>query len=212
MFLAEFSLEKNTKDKIAIFSGRFHPFHRGHYAVYTYLVKLFGQNSVFIATSDKQNSDDSPFSFEEKKKIISFAGVPEENIIMVKSPYKASEITDEYNPDKTVVIYAVSRKDMESNPRFKSWKTKSGSPTYFQPYSKKENQLGFKHHSYVITVPTFNFTILNKTVKSATELRNLFSNSNINTQKEIIKQMYGKYDRSIHALLHSKLKNSEAVT
>ena len=40
-------------DTVVIYPGRFHPFHKGHKSVYDTLVKRFGKNRVFIATSDK---------------------------------------------------------------------------------------------------------------------------------------------------------------
>jgi nicotinic acid mononucleotide adenylyltransferase len=54
-------------NKVIIYAGRFHPFHKGHLASYNYLTKHFGEDSVYIATSNTQSPSTSPFSFEETK-------------------------------------------------------------------------------------------------------------------------------------------------
>ena len=37
-----------VKKTIVVYSGRFQPFHRGHYASYQKLVSKFGENNVYI--------------------------------------------------------------------------------------------------------------------------------------------------------------------
>ena len=40
-------------------------------------------------------------------------------IVQTKDPYVATEITDRFDPDKTIIVYAVSEKDMVfEDPRF----------------------------------------------------------------------------------------------
>ena len=54
-------------NEVAIFPGRFSPFHPGHYSVYESLVGRFGQDNVYIATSGVTNESSSPFNFDQKK-------------------------------------------------------------------------------------------------------------------------------------------------
>ena len=54
---------------IAIYPGRFQPFGKNHKSAYDELSKIFGVENTFIATSDK-TGENSPFNFNEKKKII----------------------------------------------------------------------------------------------------------------------------------------------
>ena len=54
---------------VAIYPGRFQPAGSHHVKTYDWLVKKFGANNVFIATSDV-TGDKSPFTFAEKKKIL----------------------------------------------------------------------------------------------------------------------------------------------
>jgi len=49
------------KNKVVVYSGRFQPFHKGHYATYDHLVKKFGKDSVYIGTSDVTDNKKSPF-------------------------------------------------------------------------------------------------------------------------------------------------------
>ena len=41
-----------VKKTIVVYSGRFQPFHRGHYASYKKLVSKFGADNVYISTSN----------------------------------------------------------------------------------------------------------------------------------------------------------------
>ena len=76
---------------VAIYGGRFQPAGSHHIKTYQYLVNKFGRNNVFIATSDV-TGDKSPFTFAEKKKILTAYGVPSSKIVKTKSPYRADEI------------------------------------------------------------------------------------------------------------------------
>jgi len=45
---------------VVVYSGRFQPFHKGHYATYDNLVRKFGKDSVYIGTSNVTDSKKSP--------------------------------------------------------------------------------------------------------------------------------------------------------
>jgi nicotinamide mononucleotide adenylyltransferase len=90
---------------VVIYPGRFHPFHRGHKASYDYLVKRYGADNVFVVSSDKQDADKSPFSFEDKLAMMTKLGISPRHIAQVKNPYQAHEITKEIDDkDNTVLI------------------------------------------------------------------------------------------------------------
>ena len=95
---------------IVIYPGRFHPFHKGHLASYLYLAKRYGADNVYIATSGKQAPVTSPFSFGDKQNMMVKLGVPSDHIVQVKNPYQATEITDNFDPATTAVIFALSEK------------------------------------------------------------------------------------------------------
>ena len=52
MRMHQLLFEAKATKTVAIYPGRFHPFHKGHKFVYDYLSKKYG--TVYIATSDKQ--------------------------------------------------------------------------------------------------------------------------------------------------------------
>lgn len=193
---------------LVIYPGRFHGFHKGHKSVYDLLAKKFGQSNVYIATSNKVDPPKSPFTFNEKKQIITFAGVPADRVVQTTNPYVAKEITSNYDADNTVLFFAVSEKDMAEDPRFQFKPKKDGSPSYFQPYKKGAKLEPLSKHGYIITVPTLDFTVNGKPVRSASELRAEFAASDSETQKRIITDMYGQYSPEIHQLMKAKIIES----
>lgn len=195
--------EVEGKKVIAIYPGRFQPFHRGHKKIYDFMCEFFPE--CYIATSNKTDVEKSPFSFDEKRKMMTFSGVDSERIIQARSPYNPKEILENYDPKNTIVIYIVSKKDMTGdNPRFDFAPKKDGSPNYYQPYDKKKLQTMDKH-SYIMTIPSFVFPINGDNISSSTEIRKMFRDSNPNTQRKIIKDLFGEYDQEIHELMRKKL-------
>ena len=194
--------------KLVIYPGRFQPFHKGHAQVFNWLKNKFGD--AIIATSDKVEAPKSPFNFKEKKQMMKLAGVPASKVKQVLNPYMAREILKDYDPKTTVLIFAVSQKDMEEDPRFSFKPTKSGKPGYLQPYAGNENKLkpfgsDEKMQGYVVVTPTFTFDVLGKPATSASELRKQFVSLDNKTQKEFVKDLFGKYDADIHKLMKTKI-------
>ena len=59
-------------------------------------------------------------------------------------------------------------------------------------------------HGYIDTLPTIDFRINGKPVKSASEVRNAFKNADIDTRKDIIHALYGSVDNKILDIFNSK--------
>jgi cytidyltransferase-like protein len=193
---------------LAVYPGRFQPFHKGHAQVYQWLKNKFGD--AVIATSDKVEAPKSPFNFAEKKRMMMLAGVPSSDIQQVTNPYIAREILRQYDPKTTVLVFAVSQKDMEEDPRFSFKPTKTGKPGYLQPYKGNEKKLKpfgdtMMPKGYVIVTPTFTFDVLGKPATSASELRKQFVSLNDEKQKAFIKDLFGKYNASVHKLMNDKI-------
>ena len=197
-------LYEDIQKTVAIYPGRFQPFHRGHAAVYKWLTTKF--DTVFIATSDKVEPPRSPFNFNEKRVMITHAGVPSSAIVQVKNPYVAAEITNKFDENTTVAVFAVSQKDMDEDPRFQFKPKKDGSPSYYQPYGGEMQPLS--KNGYIIVTPTFNFTVLGEPMKSATEFRRDFASADTNTQAKMIADLYGSYDKQVHRLMAEKIQVS----
>jgi len=112
----------NDKEIIAIYPGRFQPMGKHHAKVFkgdeggTGIQDIY--DNAFIATSDAKTKPNSPFTFEQKKKIIEAHGIDPNVIFKVKNPYYAKEITNNYDPETHRVVYLVGAKDMAENPRF----------------------------------------------------------------------------------------------
>jgi cytidyltransferase-like protein len=196
-------LFEQTQKTVAIYPGRFQPFHRGHAEVYKWLTTKF--DSVFIATSDKVEPPRSPFKFAEKRMLMIHAGVPSSAIVQVKNPYVAAEITSKFDADTTSAVFAVSQKDMDEDPRFQFKPKKDGSPGYYRPFGGEMEPLS--KHGYIIVAPTFNFNVLGEPMKSATEFRRDFASADIKKQAEMIEDLYGSYDKKIHSLMAQKIRN-----
>lgn len=205
MYISELS----SPQLLVIYPGRFQPFHKGHHAVYEFLASKFGRNNVFIATSNKVDGDKSPFTFSEKAYFMQLAGVPADRIVQATNPYQIENILQtsniQVNSANTVVIFAVSEKDMSENPRFKSWTKKDGSPAYFQPLQDIKNTKNMTEHGYILTVPTFDFNVLGQPMRSGTELRRMYIEADAKTRQAIIKDLFGKYTAEAEQIMTNKL-------
>ena len=176
------------KRTVAIFTGRFQPFHAGHYSIYQEMVKRFGKENVFIATSDKTEAGTSPFGFSDKEQIMTtMFGIPEEMIVQVKRPYTPVEVLQTLPPETTYVT-AVSQKDAE---RFRRG-------SYMEPYDDKSADKGYADKGYYIVTPELKVDVDGKNI-SGTQLRSIFGNPNITDEvkQEIFTKVYGKFDKGI---------------
>ena len=190
-------------DTVVIYPGRFHPFHKGHKSVYDTLVKRFGKDRVYIATSNKVDPPKSPFTFDEKRAMMALTGVDPSRVVQVKNPYQATEITDNYDPQNTIALFAVSDKDMAEDPRFSFKPRKDGQPSYYQPAQK--DMVGFDKHAYIVTIPTLQFNVLGEPMRSATEFRANFARADDEKQKSMITDLFGRYDPNVHRTMAQKI-------
>jgi len=174
---------------IAIFSGRFQPFHSGHYSIYKSLVDKFGKDNVYIATSDITDPVKSPFDFGEKQQIITqMFDIPEDKVVQVNNPYAPEEILADM-PQNTTYVTAVSEKDAQRLGK---------NQKYFEPYDDKTSKSGYLDRGYFIVAPEFKLTVDGKNV-SGTQLRAVMGNPRITerAKKEIFTKVYGRYNPEI---------------
>ena len=191
---------------LVIYPGRFHPFHLGHKASYDWLTQKYGENAVYIASSDKQEAETSPFKYADKVKMATKLGVPAGHIKRVKNPYQATEITDALSDEEkanTVLIFAVSEKDAR---RF-NYKVKAdGGPSYLQPLPENEKNIKpMTQHGYVIMTPTVNFRVQGADANSASQIRKLYVSGNDNDRDQIIVDLYGVADPELRAIFDQAL-------
>lgn len=195
---------------LVIYPGRFHPFHRGHKTSYDYLTQKYGEDSVYIATSDVQDPVTSPFSYADKVEMTAKLGIPAGHVVRVKNPYQAQEITNNLSDEEkanTVLIFALSEKDMqEGSARFRFGPKKNGEPSYLQPMPANKKKLQpMTKHGYVDITPTVNFKIRGEDANSASVIRKMYREGNDNDRNQIIHDLYGVVDPELKAMFDRRL-------
>ena len=188
-------LYEATKPRtIAIYPGRFQPMGLHHYKTYQHLVNKFGSKNVYIVTSDVTGPT-SPFSFQEKKKIIQSYGVPANRIIKVKDPYKAIELTSKFSDD-TPVVFGFGAKD--------AGRLTSGK--YFKDYKDGEDLVGYRENGYITTLPHVTLKVNGKEM-SGTSIRAALGNKDVKEveKRKIFKGIFGHSKSPIYKLVVDKL-------
>lgn len=191
-FLVESILGEAAKiDKVVVvYSGRFQPFHKGHYATYDNLVRKFGKDSVYIGTSNVTDSNKSPFNFKEKKAIMTnMFGIPSNKIANIRNPYAPEEILNKYDEDTTGLIVVVGEKDEQ----------RLGGK-YFTPYKGKVTE-PYLDRGYVYASPATANPI------SGTDVRYWLSAGSEEERKKNFTKAYPKFDSQIFKLITLKLKS-----
>ena len=190
---------------LVIYPGRFHPFHLGHKASYDWLTRKYGENAVFVASSEKQDAKTSPFKYADKITMMTKLGVPAGRIQKVENPYQATEITSRLSDEEkanTVLIFAVSAKDAQ---RFDPAK-KDGSPSYLQPLPANAKKLRpMTQQGYIEITPTVDFQIQGQPANSASQIRKLYVSGNENDRDQIIVDLYGAADPELRAIFDQAL-------
>lgn len=207
---------------IAVYPGRFHPFHKGHAGSYKQLADKFGVGNTYLAISAKQEPPKSPFSAGERAKMAMVLGVPKEQIISVSNPYAAKEYIERLqskggDPENTAIVFGVSKKDMEGvpelgippDPRFEFKPKKDGSLSYLQPY-KSQGLEPMTKHGYVMSTDVEEFPIAGEMMRDASAIRKAYANADDKKELEILRDLYGKHAELIKPMfdLHIPLRES----
>ncbi len=180
-----------VKNTVVVYSGRFQPFHSGHYISYLKLARKFGKDNVYIGTSNDTSGPKSPFNFNEKVKIMTkMFGVPSDKIVQVRNPYAPKEILSSFDGKTTQYIAAVGEKDAD---RLKG--------KYFKPYKGKSGY-GYEEIGYVYPVPAETNAI------SGTDVRNWLGNGDEEEKKKGFLKAYPKFDKDIFNMITGKLNES----
>lgn len=210
---------------LAIYPGRFHPFHKGHASSFNELAGKFDLKHTLLAISGKQEQPKSPFSVGDRAKMAMALGIPKENIISIKQPYKAEEyikyIQDRgLDPNNFALVFAVSKKDMEGvpemgippDPRFEFKPKRDGSPSYLQPYRGNEGKLeNIMKHAYVVSTDVAEFPIAGQSMRDASAIRNAYINADDSTKDRILNDLYGKTARHIKPIFDRELRKPDEI-
>ena len=168
--------------QLVIIAGGFHPFHAGHLALYQSALQAFPGADVKVAATNDTST--RPFPFRLKEKLAQLAGVPPGDFYQVKSPFRAEEITQHYDPADTQLIFVRSEKDANQPPRPGGIK-KDGTPGYLQPISR--NMAPMTQHAYMAYLPTVEF---GPGMKSATEIRTAWPELDERRRMALVMSLY----------------------
>lgn len=178
------------KNIVVIYSGRFQPFHKGHFSTYSHLVSKFGKENVFIGSSNDTSNAKSPFNFKEKKKIATtMFPIPSNKFLQIRNPYKPEEILKKFDPDTTAYVTVVGEKDAD---RLKG--------KYFKKYTGNPDT-GYLEAGYVYAAPAQPNPI------SGTDVRKNLGGDDMKAAKEFFsKRAYPKFDKDIFDMITKRLK------
>lgn len=169
---------------VVIMPGGFHPFHAGHYALYQQARKAFPDAEVFVAATNDTSA--RPFPFAVKEKLAKLAGVEPGHFVQVKSPFRADEITSQFDPQQDTLIFVRSEKDANKPPQAGGVK-KDGTPAYLQPLAGQKKLEPFSRHAYMAYLPTVEF---GPGMTSATEIRTAWPGLNDRRKTALVMSLY----------------------
>lgn len=184
---------------IAIYPGRFQPFGKHHAATYLWVQNKFGKNDSYIATSDIVDPFQNPFSFNEKKAIISAYGFGNK-VIKTKNPYKAEEITKKFDPDNTAVVFIVGEKDLS--------RLNVGAG-YFLKYPGSGKPLKpLSEHGYVLIAPHVSLNVPGYGEMSGTQIRKALGDTSKSRteKKKLFSDVFGWYSPKMATFIFDVLE------
>ena len=176
--------------QVVIMPGGFHPFHAGHYALYQQAQEAFPGADVYVAATNDTST--RPFPFAIKEKLAQLAGVAPGHFVQVKSPFQAREITANFNPDDTQLIFIRSEKDANKPPQAGGVK-KDGTPAYLQLLKGQTELAPMSKHAYMAYLPTVEF---GPGMTSATEIRNAWPRLNEKRKTALVMSLYPKTQKN----------------
>ena len=180
--------------QLVIMPGGFHPFHAGHLALYQSALQAFPGADVKVAATNDTSA--RPFPFKLKEKLAQLAGVPPGDFYQVKSPFRAEEITRNYDPADTQLIFVRSEKDADQPPRPGGTK-KDGTLGYLQPIT--DNMAPMTQHAYMAYLPTVEF---GPGMKHASQIRTAWPGLTERQRTALVMSLYP------HTKLDPKLANT----
>ena len=190
---------------VVLYPGRFQPMLPHHAEVYRHLQSQFPDAEVYIATSNKVEADKSPFNAEEKISIMTKQhDIPEDRIIITKSPYNWKEYEKSFDSANTKLIFAVGGKDMEGDPRFSFKPKKDGSPSYLQMINtNSDNALPMNQSGYVYSAPTIGDA--NEAASASAFRTALLSAPALESAKETYTRFMGEFNQEIFDLVYDRI-------
>lgn len=188
------------KTTIAIYPGRFQPFAKHHASVFLWIKDTLPNAKAFIATSNVTGPK-SPFTFNEKKAIISAYGF-DKDVKQVRDPYKAEEITSKFDKNTTAVVFVVGKKDAE----------RLIHGEYFIPYPKNGKLTkSYKNNGYVLIAPHISLNVPGYGEMSGTSVRQALGDTKKSREqrKKLFNGVFGWYASKLANMIFSKLEKNK---
>jgi len=189
-------VEAEAKDIAVFYGGRFQPMHSGHFQVYMDLVRKFGSDNVFIATTVSKTAtpDKDPFTFDEKKMIANkMFNVPADKVINTQ-PYKPDVSLTGKDPANTAIVLVFSEKD--------AGRLKTGG--YLRMYKDGETLTTGDEAGYIYTVP------VKDDGRSATTFRNAMRMDLEAAEKQrVFKDFFGAFNPEVFEFVLDKLNGDQ---
>ena len=187
--------EDIAKDVAVFYGGRFQPMHKGHHKVYMNLVEQFGSSNVFIATTVSKTAtpERDPFSFDEKKMIMSgMFGIPEKQVVQTQ-PYRPDVSLTGKNPDNTAVVLVFSAKD--------AGRLKRGG--FLRDYVAGAEMVPSDQGAYILEVG------IQEGGMSATDFRNAMKSDSLDDNQKMMKfrEFFGSVNPKMFAFIQDKLND-----
>lgn len=197
----------DTGNLVAVYPGRFQPMGIHHKDAYMWLKKQFGDKNTYIVTSNKTDPQQSPFSFQEKKRIMLKHGIPNSQIIEVANPYSPLQFFEKakLDPKKTTIVYMIGEKDKGRLRGFKRLMT-FNKTTYIPAKDLEEP------YTYYVYAPHVSYNIPSFGEMSGTNIRKALGDNDAKLAelKHRFKQIFGWFDAGIFNLVISKLNTKRS--
>ena len=201
-------LENTAKPrKIILYPGRFQPMGKHHAAVFAKLQEDFGDNNVYILTSDKVELPNSPLNFDQKKKVMSMYKIPPKQILKLTNLYGKRDLEEHFNPLDTIAIYTIGFKDMQKNPRFSNLDgvKENGEPAYMKSYKENlDNLQTFDKSGYVMVANNVSIDIPKFGEMCGTSIRSCLKS----IDKEAFIRLFGWFDKDLYITLTGRNPDS----
>ena len=100
-----------SKRPIAIFIGRFQPFHIGHYDAFLRMNKLYPRVNILIGSSNRSRTQDNPLTYTERKDYIRSVVGPKPTILPLRDVPCDDDwvsLLRRHFPQTPVVIYSAN--------------------------------------------------------------------------------------------------------
>lgn len=171
-----------------------------HKAVYDKLVSEFGADNVYVVTSNKTDNKKSPLNAKEKSMVMKKHGVKNIHVPKSNNVYFPEDLFSKFDPDTTVLVAVLGKKDIERLKRFSGALLKWNKTTAHPYTSTSEPMLYYK------IAPHISINTPSGKPMSGTSVREFLGSKSIDPakKKDGFKDIFGWYDKRVFDMLTKK--------